>query len=518
MIRDRHRAWLALGVGVVAMLALVKISFVYPQIRVRWREGISAADRAIAERKYDLRNGAAVEGRTSAYELGDGSSGNLRALIQDPVVEDTGNIDRDALTAPGRRMRITTRRIPFPLDDRFDRPSQLLQLHQSLTLFLAGGVLLLCARAAPRRAMRIAIATLLAVGVMAVAFPIDLSIARSGARDKIATRGNFERYFGGRVRFEKHLSQTILLEVYNHLEPTAAAPERALVILSRAATAWFVLSALTVGFVERWSAVALRYLALALLAPASLLYFGWLEIGYVSLCMAGFPLLARGLGDGGRRLEAGSALTGLGAALHGSGLLALAGAGLAAVGATARAREKLDRVLRVIVWGTAAYVGWIAVYVIALHMRVEPSDQTNSWRSLFVQNINEGRVAPALFSATGMRDLWMELWVSGALLLPVVLTLRRRCPHEWRVALWYVPASLLFLIFRAPFEGIGLGVDLVVAGFPALYALAWVCAHDWRRTVIAALILISSHLAFWRIVLDQRYQNVVIDQYAVFDR
>jgi len=61
------------------------------------------------------------------------------------------------------------------------------------------------------------------------------------------------------------------------------------------------------------------------------------------------------------------------------------------------------------------------------------------------------------------------------------------------------------VMFRWPFEGVGGGMDLVVAGFPAFYALAWVCAHDSRRTTIAAALLVSAHYAFWRVVLDDRF-------------
>jgi hypothetical protein len=50
-------------------------------------------------------------------------------------------------------------------------------------------------------------------------------------------------------------------------------------------------------------------------------------------------------------------------------------------------------------------------------------------------------------------------------------------------------------------------MDLVVAAFPGLFAAAWVCAHDERRTNIAAALRISGHLAFWRIVLDTRFVN-----------
>ena len=65
---------------------------------------------------------------------------------------------------------------------------------------------------------------------------------------------------------------------------------------------------------------------------------------------------------------------------------------------------------------------------------------------------------------------------------------------------------MLFLIFRWPFDGIGGGMDLVAAGFPALYALAWVAAHDDKRATIAAALLVSAHYGFWRVVLDERFQ------------
>jgi hypothetical protein len=65
---------------------------------------------------------------------------------------------------------------------------------------------------------------------------------------------------------------------------------------------------------------------------------------------------------------------------------------------------------------------------------------------------------------------------------------------------------VLFVIFRWPFQGLSGGMDLIFGGFPAIYALAWVCAHDVRRTNIAALLLVSAHYAFWRIVLDTRFE------------
>ena len=493
--RRRMWAWGALGV-IVAFVTCVDVTITGPRVSVRWQEAVSAGDRVALERRHDLQNGV-QDGRTWQYELGDRTRENIRALVEDPAVEDTGRIDRNTFISDGRDIRVT---VWYPFNDLFDRPSQLLRLHRSLWLLLAGGVLLWAARTLGARARRnVTAAALLLVGAMAVAFPFSPSqVTMGGSSDHVRSRADFESWFGGRVRFEKHLSQTMLLQLYLQLDATEAAPERAVVAMSRGATVWFVLAALLIGFLERWSVVVIRYLGLVLLAPATLLYFGWREFGYLSLCVAVFPLLSRGM-------KAGGALAGLGAALHGAGLVSLVGACLMALGTDGQLRDRVERVVRVVAWGTAAYLGWMLVYVVVLNLRVEPSAETfSSWRPWLIDEVRERRVSAAILSATGARDIVMSAWVAGAPLLVAALSLRGYA-HEVRAALWYILPSVLFLILRWPFEGVGGGIDLVFAGFPALYALAWVCAHDPRRTKIAAVLLISAHYAFWRMVLDDQF-------------
>ena len=501
--RWRMWAWGALGV-IVALVMCVDVTITGPRVHVRWQANISAGDRVVLEREHDLRNGV-PDGRTWQYELGDRSRENIRALVEDPAVEDTAYLDRDTMTAEGREVRIA---VWDPFSGMVDRPSDLLSLHRSLWLVLAGGFVLWAARALTTRARRnVTVAALLLIGTLAVVFPFSPSlVTMGGSADHVRSRADFESWFGGRVRFEKHLSQTLLFQMYLRLEPTEAAPERAVVAMSRGATVWFLLGALAIGVLERWSVVVVRYLGLVLLAPAALLYFGWRELGYLPLSVAAFPLLFRGLKTGGARLEAGGALAGFGAALHGSGLVALAGTWLAAGGAPGRFRARIERVLRVLAWGTTAYLGWVLLYVVVLHLRVEPSPETfSSWRPWLVDEVRERRVSGAILSATGVRDLLMSAWVVGAPLLAVALSMWRRYAYELRVLLWYIPPSIAFLVLRWPFEGVGGGIDLVVAGFPAIYALAWVCAHDPKRTKIAAVLLISAHYAFWRVVLDDQF-------------
>jgi hypothetical protein len=502
--RRRTWTWVVLGCALLAIATCVDVTVTGPRVNIRWREAVSAADRTALERRHDLRAGI-QEGRTWHYRLGDRSRENIRALVEEPAVEDTSYIDRVAFTSEGRDVQVT---VWYPLNDLFDRPSQLLRLQRSLWLLLAGGVVLWAGRRTGARARRNATAAaLLFVGVMAVAVPFSPSqVTMGGSSDHVRSRDDFEGWFGGRVRFEKHLSQTILLQLYLRLGPTETAPERAVVYMSLGATAWFVLAALAIGFTERWSPVVVRYLALVMLAPATLLYFGWREFGYLSMSVAVFPLLSRGLKDGGTRLEVGGALAGLGAALHGSGLVSLAGAWLMALGSPGQLRDRIDRVLRVVAWGTAAYLGWVVVYVLVLGLRVEPGPETfSSWRPWLIDEVRERRVSAAILSATGVRDIVMSAWVVGAPLLVVAMSLWRRHAAEVRAALWYIPPSLVFLLLRWPFEGVGGGIDLVFAGFPALYALAWVCAQDPKRTAIAAALLISAHYAFWRVVLDDQF-------------
>lgn len=513
MRRPGRRFWMALGALLIALFALVEVTTTGPRVAIRWGAGVDSSDRIALEQQYNLRNGR-DEGTAWRYELRDWSRENIGALVGDPAVADTGYIDRRALTAEEPEVRVTIRPLPFPLgSDQGPDGWQLFQL-QSLCLLLAGGGLLFAARVADEHRRRsLTVATLLMVGVMAYAFPIQPSLLRMGMGDAdtyTSSRENFETYAGVRqIRYEAHLSHAILGRLYDLFGRTAESPNLALNTLMRGATAWFVLSAIGIGFVERWSPLVVRYLGLALLAPSALLYFGYRELGYLSLNVAAFPLLARGLRHGGTRLEAGSVLFGLGAALHGFGLLSLAGSWIAAFATRVRLAERVRLALRIAAWGTAAYLGWIAVYVIVLKLPIIGGHADSiPWRPWLVDEVSHGnRVNAAILSVTGGRDLLFTGWVIGAPLLAVAASLWRQYPDEVRAALCYTVPSAIFVIVFWPIQGLGVEMDLVVAAFPALYALAWVCAHDARRTTIAAAWLLSAHVAFWRIVLDSRFVN-----------
>lgn len=244
------RLWMALGGVLIAIVALVDVTMTGPRVTVRWRAEISSVDRAALERRYDLRNGRPEQGTTWRYELGRRSRENIRALVYDPAVDDTGYIDRDALTAPDPDVRVSIRPLPglpfpFSVDNRFKDPWQLFQL-QSLWLLLAGGALLWAARAInERRRRNVMVITLLFVGVMAYAFPIQPSLVRMGDSNMyVRSRSAFEFYAGvHEIRYEAHLSYAILGRLYRLFGQTDEAPVRAFATLMRGATAWFLLSA-----------------------------------------------------------------------------------------------------------------------------------------------------------------------------------------------------------------------------------------------------------------------------------
>ena len=99
---------IARGPAVVAALAallLAMLGAVYwytvepaPAVKVRWREGLAADQRAALERRFRLVDPILVEGRTVTYNVLDTSRENLRAIVTAGEVEDTNEIDRARYT------------------------------------------------------------------------------------------------------------------------------------------------------------------------------------------------------------------------------------------------------------------------------------------------------------------------------------------------------------------------------------------------------------------------------------
>ena len=504
-LRATRRLWIAVAALLVAAAALVDVTVTEPRVHVRWRGDVSSEQRTALERRYGLASSSHVEGTTWRYELLDRSRENVGGLVRDPAVLDTGYIDRPTLTAPDREIHVSATRARALIGPT---PSELLQ-PQSLVLFVAGALMLLVARAGDARRRRIvAIGILAGVGVAAFALPLRQPISMGDSQTYTKSRESFELFSGVRqIRSEAHLAHAVLGRLDRVFGATESSPARAMRTLMHGATVWAVASALALGTLEGWSPIVVRYFGLALLAPAMLLYFGYQELGHLSLNLAAYPLLARGLEHADARLEAGSALFGLGAALHGFGLLSLAGAVLSTLTTPRVLPDRIRLVLRVAMWGGIVYVGWLALYLIVLKLPVVPghaeSIPLRPWR---VDEVGE-RLNAAILSGRGARDLFFTTWVVGLPLVAAAGSLWRRYPKEVRAAMVYALPGALFTIAFWPIQGLAVEMDLLVAAFPAVYALAWVCAHDGRRTLVAAALLVAGHLAFWRVVLDSAFVN-----------
>ena len=85
-------------------------------VKIRWAAELEPGLRAEVERRYRLEDGQREEGRTWTYTLHDLRPANLRALVLDPHIEDTANIDRTVTASVTeswvQRMRRALRRPP----------------------------------------------------------------------------------------------------------------------------------------------------------------------------------------------------------------------------------------------------------------------------------------------------------------------------------------------------------------------------------------------------------------------
>ena len=97
-LRPRHAA----AIGLLG-LVLVDLTYWYtldraPSIKVRWRDDVSAARRAQLEQQYGLvdQHAPITNSPSSvAYDLLDTTRRNIEAMVTNPEVADTNDVDRD---------------------------------------------------------------------------------------------------------------------------------------------------------------------------------------------------------------------------------------------------------------------------------------------------------------------------------------------------------------------------------------------------------------------------------------
>ena len=97
LFNSRKAAWWATVVGLGGLAALAcAYWFTYepaPGVRVSWRPGIALEQQGALERKYMLSNRRGLMAGSLAYDLLDTTHANIEALLKDPAVVDTNDID-----------------------------------------------------------------------------------------------------------------------------------------------------------------------------------------------------------------------------------------------------------------------------------------------------------------------------------------------------------------------------------------------------------------------------------------
>ena len=126
----RLLAWWAIIAGSTGLASLAGAYwFTYepaPAIRVLWQQDVSAPRQQELERRYLLSNRRAPhpdEPRSLAYDLLDTRRSNIEALVKDPDVADTNDVDRQYFEirldrASGERWMWVAHRMPVLRDAR----------------------------------------------------------------------------------------------------------------------------------------------------------------------------------------------------------------------------------------------------------------------------------------------------------------------------------------------------------------------------------------------------------------
>jgi len=388
------------------------------------------------------------------------------------------------------------------------------QVQSAIVLVLGVAVTFAAGRTRRHRRLAVIIA-LVCAAVSFVAVPLAHRYhARDlmpGGVDTVQSRRSFEDRFrvaGGDINLHSHLSDVVMVGLDAAYGRTDRSPARAFSALSRLAGLVFLLELGVAAAWHRWSRQSCRYVGLALAMPLVLLYFGYWELGYLSMAAGVAPLLA--LGRSRRLLQAQTSawvagcLQGLHTALHGFGLFGIAGGTLAALDARGGVRRGWIRAATFASAAVACYLGWIFLYVTVWRLSLESNRQLG-YRPLLHSAIFEHRIANPLLSLSGFGEFGMFSAVAGVPLLAwACLSASRRTVVQ--AALFALP-SLIFLVrwwpVSAPYN-----LDLLLSIYPGVFAACWVSSSSRSRAIGALVVLVVLHLLLWTMLGNGTFSRV----------
>ena len=336
--------------------------------------------------------------------------------------------------------------------------------------------------------------------------------------ENVEHREKFEVSFPvahGQLPFKAHLGDFLIASLDRAFGQSAESSGLAYATLSRLAGLLFVLELLVVATCYGWSRRACRFAGLAIAAPVSLFYFAYFETGYLALSVAVVPLLAIAIGRPSIRARAATLLTGsllgLHSALHGFGLLGLAGATLASLSSRGSLAEKMLRTATLVLSGIALYLGWIFLYVVVMKLSIFVDSAVMGFgiRSLVTTSIWDRRIIDPLFSYIGLSEVGLASILAGVPLLVLAGARSSRAPLVATAA--YGLPGLVFLIWWWSSPGLSADLDLVLAAFPGMFAALWLLARSSRNTTHGFALLVVIHVMFWSTIGGAGFGRVWIE-------
>jgi hypothetical protein len=289
---------------------------------------------------------------------------------------------------------------------------------------------------------------------------------------------------------------------------------RAYASLSRLAGLLFLAELLAVTAWTGFSRKSCRYAGLCLALPSSLLYFGYYELGYLALGVGVVPLLATArrrsfVAAGGPTLAAGL-LQGLHAALHGFGLIGLAGGALRTLVGPGGVTSRLLQALTFVSAGVAMYAGWAFVYIVMMKMSIVIDNAVGGFglRHMFDVAVYDRRIAYPVLSFAGLGEIGLISALAGVPLLALGMLRSSRAVVVAGVG--YALPGLLFLIAWWP-PGAPYNLDLIMAAFPGVFAGCWLSAASRRRTIAALALILIVHVLFWTNVGSTVFDRIWVD-------
>jgi hypothetical protein len=333
---------------------------------------------------------------------------------------------------------------------------------------------------------------------------LHLSVPMGDYANFVESRHNFNRYFGDHLSFQFYLGGAIVHELNSAFGAHSRSPVAAFDALARIAAGLFVVALALFAAQMHWTSQVLRYVALAIAVPTTLLFFGYHEFGHLpaALDVVAVPLALIGLETKRRSYLYGAGfLAGIGCAFHGFGLIALAFIVLLTAVYLWRdqaTRTALGRAMPLSV-GAAGLLGWLVwlpIFLIGPSWGIEPghSDVRPLRPLLHTHYVADAhRIAKPILSTSVIGEIGWELAVTGAALVLLAAWYERGTS---RTALLVATAPIfLFLVWFWPVQGLGNDTDFLGSAFPPTYAAAWMLARRFRPAVLGLLILIAGNAA-----------------------